>query len=794
MMHLHLSRLRSATGTIALAALAGISLPVPSLPAQTPPNTPAQTQPRTTLVGALSGTVVDRTSRQYVADAQVALVGSTLSAVTDERGRFTLANVPVGTRSLRVVRIGYKPALITDLLVNPGRPTQTAIALESAPPQLSSVRVLAGATTSDAPREMPNSRITMSYEEIRRSPGAVGDVSRLVQAMPGVLTGNDTRNDIIARGGSPMENLMLIDGIEVPNINHFAGQGSTGGPIGMINNELVRDATFLAGGFGPRYGNRLSSVLDISLREGTSDRWRSEFDMSTAGAGFIAEGPLGTRATFIASARQSFLDLLAPALGLTAIPYTTNFQFKTALHANARNEFAIVGLGGFDRINFKSLASDTDDPDPPGTTRAVGDRWTGGASWQRLLGTRGVGTLRLSVSSAANGLRVRDDAFPTAPVFLNEARENEYTARYDVQLALPRIADLSAGVSAKRINLGSVLSSPFGVNSPFSAAAGRVDPITVDVNNGGQIGAGYVELSRTFGRVDVTGSARVDHFTRSSDTRVSPRASATVRLTDALAVSGTWGRYHQQVPLVYSVNVTANADLAPMRAEQGVLSARWTPRSDLVFSVEAFDKQYRDYPVAKTYAQLSLANTGDQIGVQELIFPMVSAGTGRSRGLEVFAQKKLNRATYGQLSYTRSRVEHRALDGVWRAGGYDAPNLLTALVGAKRGTQWEFSTRVSYSSGRPLSPLNQAASASQNRLVFDLARLNSERTPAYARLDVRMDRRFAIRGTWLSTYFEIQNVTNRENRSVQQWNTKTKSVEWRPQVALLPLIGINWKL
>ncbi len=747
-----------------------------------------------TLVGVLTGTVVDRSSRQFIADAQVVVVGTALSALTDEGGRFRVANVPIGTRSVRVVRIGYQPALATDLLVNPGRPTQVALTLESAPPQLSNVRVVASATTIEAPRAMPNSRITMSYEEIRRSPGAVGDVSRLVQAMPGVLTGNDTRNDIIARGGSPMENLMLIDGIEVPNINHFAGQGSTGGPIGMINNELVRDATFLAGGFGPKYGNRLSSVLDISLREGNADRWRSEFDMSTAGAGLIAEGPLSKRATFIMSARQSYLDLLASALGLTAVPYTTNFQFKTAIHVNGRNELSIVGLGGYDRIDFSSIATDTDDPDPPGTTRVRGDRWTGGLSWQRLLGARGFGTLRLSGSTAANVIRVRDDAFPTGPVFDNDARENEYTARYDLQLAFPQLADVSAGVSAKRISLNSALSSPFGVNNPFSAARGRVDPIDVDVAANANISAAYIEASRTLGRIDLTGSTRVDHFARSSDTRLSPRASATVRPIDALALSGTWARYHQQVPLVYSVNVAANAGLAPMQADHSVLSARWTPRADLVLSVEAFDKQYRDYPVARNYAQLSLANTGDQIGVQELIFPMTSTGTGRSRGVELFVQKKLTGSTYGQVSYTRSRVEHRALDGIWRAGGYDAPNLLTAILGAKRGTLWEFSTRASYSSGRPLSPLNQSASTSQNRLVFDITRLNSERTPAYARLDVRVDRRFAVRGTWLSTYFEIQNVTNRENRSVQQWNAKTNAIEWRPQVALLPLVGLNWKL
>jgi hypothetical protein len=737
------------------------------------------------LVGSLTGTVLDRATRQPVADAQLGVVGTPLSATSDATGRFTISRVPVGTRTLRVIRIGFAPAMVTDLLVNPGRPTQTVVIVTPVASSLSNVRVVAGSTTTDAPRAMPNSRITMSYEEIRRSPGAVGDVSRLVQAMPGVLTGNDTRNDIIARGGSPMENLMLIDGIEVPNINHFAGQGTTGGPIGMINNELVRSATFLAGGFGPKYGNRLSSVLDIALREGNADRWRTELDVSSAGAGVIGEGPISSNATFIASARQSFLALLAPALGLTAVPYTTNFQMKAAIHAGPRNEIGIIGLGGFDRINFESTADDDADPAPPGSTRFRGDRWTGGVTWQRLLGTRGIGTLVVSGSTTASNTRVLELALGPLPVFSNDVRENEFVAKYDFQLALPGLADVAAGVSARRLNIRSGLDSPFGVQTPFSALPSRVDTTSINVTDDAVISAGYVELSRTLGRVD--------HFAKSAATRFSPRAAVGVRVTDDIALSGTWGRYHQQVPLVYIANVAANAQLAPMQADHSVLSMRWTPSSSLLLSVEGFDRQYRDYPVADRYRQLSLANTGDQIGVQDLIIPMRSAGTGRSRGVELFVQQKLTRSTYGQISYTRSRVEHRALDGIWRAGGYDAPTLLTAILGAKRGTKWEFSTRGSYSSGRPLSPLNVGASTTQNRLVFDVDRLNSERTPAYTRLDVRVDRRFAVRGSWLAMYFEIQNVTNRENRSVQEWNTKTRAVEWRPQLALFPLVGMNWK-
>lgn len=759
-------------------------------PPATPTPAPAAQAART---GTIQGRILDRETQQPIPEAQVQLMGSTAGALSDSEGRFTLTGAPVGTQAIRVLRIGYRPTTVSDLLINPGRPTQVEVQLETAAATLAAARVVAGNASFVAPRNAPASRITMSYEEIRRAPGAIGDVSRLVQAMPGVLTGNDTRNDIIARGGSPMENLFLVDGIEVPNLNHFAGQGSTGGPIGMLNNELVRDVAFFAGAFGPRYGNRLSSVLDISLREGSTDERRTEFDMSNAGAGIVTEGPLGSRANYILSGRQSYLDLVAPLIGLTAVPYTTNFQAKVTWRPGARDVVKLVGLGGFDRIDFTSTSDDTEDPDPPGTTRFRGDRWTGGVSWQRLLGTRGVGTLVASASTNANDVRVREDFFGTTPVFVNDARENEYTLRYDATFNVPGFADVNVGASAKRLTIGSVIASPFGVNNPFTAARVRVDTLAVDRADGLNIAAAYLELVRTFGAFDLATSVRGDRFAQSSASRLAPRAAITWRPASALSVSGTWGRYHQQVPIVFTVNVAANATLAPMQADHAVLATRWTPRDNLLLSVEAFDRQYRDYPVARDYVQLSLANTGDQIGVQELLFPMSSEGTGRSRGVELFAQQKFTGSTYGQVSYTRSQVEHRARDGQWRPGGYDAPNLFTAILGAKRGTAWEFSTRASYSSGRPLTPLNAAAASEQNRLVYDVQRFNADRTPAYARLDVRIDRRFVVRGSWLSTYLDLQNITNRDNRSVQQWNSKTRDVEWREQIAFFPVVGVNWK-
>jgi hypothetical protein len=745
--------------------------------------------------GRIAGTVTERTSGRPVAGVQLAVVGTTtLGAVSDSLGRFVIARVPIGTRSTRAVRIGFRPMITPDLLINSGRTTQVAIEMQEMANTLGEVSVVAATSALATVSTTPNSRVQMSYEEIRRSPGAIGDVSRLVQSLPGVVTGNDTRNDIIARGGSPTENLMLLDGFEIPNINHFALQGSTGGPIGMINNELLRDATFVAGGFGSQYGNRLSSMLDIRLREGNRDRWRSELDVSNAGAGLIFEGPLTRKGSLIISGRQSFLDLIAPAIGLTAVPYTTNFQTKATYEPSSRDRLWAVGLGGFDRIDFNSTAADTTDPDPIGSTRVRGDRWTGGLGWQRLMGNRSYGTLLLSASTLAQNVKVIETALGATPVFRNTARENEFTARYDVHVSVPRIGAFVGGVSAKSLTISTALASPFGVQNPFSITP-RVDRINTDTSLTTSIVGGFIEYTRNVaGRVDVTLSGRGDRYALSGTTRFAPRAAAVVHVTPTIDITGTVGRYYQQVPLVYTVNVPANRKLIPIRADHAIAGASWTPREDLRMSLEGYTKEYADYPVAVAYGQLSLANTGDQVSLADgAVTPFVSQGSGRVNGVEFFLQKKFAGRTYGQLSYAWSQTRHQGRDGIRRIGAFDVPNLATVIIGQKRGTQWEYSTRASYGSGRPITPVLTAQSIQQDRLVLDVNQLNTLRAPDYFRLDLRVDRRFGIRRGTLATYLELQNVTGQSNQSVQLWNAKTKKVAYQEQISFLPVVGLNWK-
>lgn len=264
------------------------------------------------------GKVVDNLTQEPLIGANVIILGTNFGSATDASGEFSINNVPPNTYQIRASIIGYNSVTKTDISVMPGRPAQVNFELSSTAIELENVFVQSD-YFNDNPIEL-NSIKRFNYEEIRRSAGGFEDVVRAVSILPGVAQADPGRNDLIVRGGGPSENLYLINGIPVQNINHFGTQGSTGGPLSYINLDYVDETTFSTGGFSVLNGDKISSVLSINLREGRKDKIGGKATVSATQFGFDLEGPVSSNSSFIFSARRSYLDFIFQAADFSFVP------------------------------------------------------------------------------------------------------------------------------------------------------------------------------------------------------------------------------------------------------------------------------------------------------------------------------------------------------------------------------------------------------------------------------------------------------------------------------------------
>ncbi len=231
----------------------------------------------------------------------------------------------------------------------------------------------------------------------------------------------------------------------------------------------------------------------------------------------------------------------------------------------------------------------------------------------------------------------------------------------------------------------------------------------------------------------------------------------------------------------------------PWRADHYVTGLAWSPDADLRVTAEAYRKTYTDYPVASDLPTVSLANIGDTFDVREILFPLTSAGEGYSEGVEFFVEKRLTSKLYGQGNLSFSRTRHAGLDGVLRPGSFDYPFVFNLLGGYRLSPAWEVSARLSFLSGRPFTPYDQAVSTAQRRGVYDLTRVNAERAPDYGRVDIRVDRTFTVGGQPLNLFVGVQNVTNRRNFASYSWNRRTNTQQFGEQQGIFPILGLDWR-
>ena len=735
------------------------------------------------ITGDIYGRIFDLTTKQPIPFANVLVLETNFGAATNNEGFFNIKNLPVKTYQIRASVIGYVTQIKTDIVVQTGKPTEVNFELVPQAIEIEGVTV-----TSDYFGNNPlevNSIRNFSYEELRRSPGGFEDVIRALSVLPGVAQADAGRNDLIVRGGAPSENLYLINGIEVPNINHFGTQGATGGPLSYVNLDFVRETSFSTGGFSALYGDRLSSVLDIKLRDGREDRIGGKGTISASQFGLNLEGPIGQKSDFIFSARRSYLDFIFKAANFSFVPEYYDVLLKADFNLHSQDAFSFLFISAFDNVKFFNDDADQrfDNSRILGTDQV---QYVAGFTYRHLF-TNGFFNLAISRNYVDYDSRQSDSLLN--PIFTNKSKEEENSLRADLVFKLSKTSEINVGGTAKLIE------ADFDILFPnFFTTFGDSLPVTSLKTENTYTKFGIYTNYNTllFNRLTANVGVRSDIFTAlNKKVYFSPRLSLSYTLTDLTNINFSTGIYHQSPSYIWLEAFESNRDLKMIQVNQFVLGFDQRISADALLKVEAFYKDYKNYPTSTIRPYLVLANTGAGFSGSDDNYssfglePLVDAGYGKARGVELSIQKKLSDIPYyGIFSFTYSKSDYTSLDGIERSGSYDQNWIINLSGGYKINEYWEVSSKFRFASGRPYTPFN--FDGTQNIVDYNTRRIKSTHS-----LDVRVDKRWYFSGWTLITYLDIQNIYNQNNQNGVRWDRREMRTDESSSIGILPSIGIS---
>jgi len=735
--------------------------------------------------GEILGKVIDKVSREGLSGITVRLVGTNFGAITNKEGRFKIRNIEPGIYTIQATGVGYEPFVEANISVTNTKPLEYEIELKQSTIQGQEIEV----TTSYYERNIENaiSSQSLNFQDIRRTPGAQEDVVRATQLLPGVSVTSAGRNDLIVRGGAPFENLFIVDNIEVPNINHFGIQGSTGGPLSLINIDFVKDVEFSSGTFPANFGDKTSSLTNITLRNGNTQKYTGLVNLSATGFGINAEGPLSSNSSAWISARRSYLDLVFKAAGFGFIPEYWDFQGKFNWNLNDKNQFSFLTIGAIDKV---VLNNNTEENLFNNSRIAVPqqNQYFSALNWKRFFKS---GFMNVTLGEYLSKFDTYQNDTTGTTVFKNISKEAETTLKTDFFVELNRKSNLTFGNQIKyATSLDYDIKIPGYLRTDFD---GKPLPLAVDTSFNAIKNSTYISYAHDVGYMQYKVGARMDYYSfLQNKFYFSPRIAISYLWTERTTLSVGYGRFYQAPSYIWFVGDQNNSALKPIQADQIVFSFAHNPRPDVKIQLEIYQKWYNNYPARILRPYAVLAPSGFDDLTNDIPFglePLTSEGIGYSRGVEFFIQKKFSEIPlYGLFSLTLADTKFKSLKGDYIRGAYDSPVILNLTAGYRFNQEWELSGKFRLASGLPTTPFDE-----KGKRIYELYN-QGERLPLYHALDVRLDKRWYFENFTLNTYIDIQNLYGRKNVATYRWNSKLNKVESQSAIGILPSIGVNLEI
>ena len=727
-------------------------------------------------VGIVRGKVVNASSNVGLPLVKIQLLDQQIGAISSEDGSYEIKGIAPGVYSFKASYPGFKDQIINEITVTNARSIDLDFFLEVVVVEQKEVTIRANRFQRNV--ESPLSLKSLNATEIERLPGANRDVSKVIAALPGVASRATFRNDIIIRGGSPGENKFYLDGIEVPNINHFATQGSSGGPVGLLNVNFIREVDFYSGAFPANRANGLSSVISFKQKDGNKDGLITNFALGSSDAALTFDGPIGKKVNFIFSARRSYLQFLFAALKLPILPTYNDFQYKVNVKLNDKNKISFIGLGAIDDFRLNTTVNDniTDT-----VQREYNDFILGNLplqkQWNYTLGINYSHTSKNSVQTIVLSRNMLNNTSSRYKDFIEtEANKLQDYSSFEAENKLRMEHTYLNNGWKWNVGLGYEYARYF--NSTFNKITVQGSPLTIDFKSDLFMSkaAVFSQLSKGFfgEKVNLSLGIRSDISNYSSGmmnpfNQLSPSFSINYRITPSFALNANVARYHQ-LPSYTILGyrdmagdlVNKSNNLTYIQADHFVFGAEYLTKLNSRFTLEGFFKKYDKYPFS-IKDSLSLANVGSDFGIvgNEAVS---SNSKGRTYGAEFLYQQKLFKGFYAILAYTFVVSEFKDKNNLYVPTAWDSKNIVSFTGGKRFKKGWEVGFRWLFSGGSPYTPYDVETSTLKQNWdingfgILDYDALNTKRESSFHQLNVRVDKKIFLNRMNLNFYLDIQNA------------------------------------
>jgi hypothetical protein len=759
------------------------------------------------------GTVYDKHLQSPLPGVNVIITTTDpqMGTATDENGKFRFDNVPLGRHDIKIMYTGYKETGSANILVTSGKEVILNIEMEEEIENIQEVVIVGQKDKAQANNQLAVvSATNLRTEEINRFAGSRQDPSRMASNYAGVAGGGDQRNDIIVRGNSPIGVLWRLEGVDIPNPNHFTFTGNSGGAFSILNNNLLANSDFLTGAFPAEYGNKTAAVFDVKLRNGNNEKREHTFQVGLNGLEFATEGPISKNSgsSYLASYRfLSFeaLNKLGVGFGVNGIPQFQDFALKVNVPTKKAGTFTLWGIGGKSSIYIKDPEQEVDPADPYTftTDNFSSDMFAAGITNVHTITPKTTGKVILSASGSRIKV-VSSKIYDTKPEFFEfdiANTEGQYIANYTLTHKLSRRNLLKGGVIFRSIF--------YNNSSKYFDDADSLFKQGLDQKGTTELFQSFAHWQfRATEKLTLNSGVYYQRLALNGIQSLEPRFSAAYMLTERDRLSLATGLHSQAQNLVlYQYRFyddktgtynQSNKNVGFTKSVHLVGGYQRSLTKNLKFKTEAYYQHMYNVPVSISHLEgagvYSILNTGAEYSFY-LLDSTVNTGKGRNYGLELTLERYFDKDYYFLTNVSLLRSEYQGADGVWRNSAFNIGYVVNALAGkefhldANNRKLLSIDFKVTASGGRRIVPVDVEASLQKGETVYDFDKAYEKQLKDYFRTDLKISYRLNKAKSNHNFFVAADNLLNTQNVLTQDWDNKAKEVKTYYQLGLYPYMG-----